>query len=480
MIATLYIGGEWIGVSSSVIFRVTDPATLDRVAECSDGGVSEAREAANAAAAAFPSWSHLSASKRSSYLQSLAALVEADAEHLAELIVRESGKPIRDARQEVSSSLEYLRWNAAQASRSHGRTIPVSQPDIRLSTIPQPAGVVLAITPWNYPLNTLMRKLAPALAAGCTLIVKPAPETPCCAVELFHHIEAAGLPPGVANLVTTSRAEALTAIWMEDERVRRIAFTGSTAVARLLARQAAATLKKVQLEAGGIAPAVVFDDSDIEQAAASVVASRFRHAGQTCICVQRALVQRSVAAAFRENVLDRVRTLQVGNGRHNDTDLGPLIGPAAFGRVRQHVDDALSHGASLVVGGSRRVLPPPNQGFFFDPTVIEGVHAPMKIATEETFGPVLGISTFHTEEEAIREANSTIYGLAAYIFTTDLHRAARVVEALEFGSVGVNDTRIVAVEMPFGGIKQSGIGKENGEEGFGEYLDTKSIATYVR
>lgn len=480
MTATLYIGGEWRGASSSAVFSVTDPATLDRVAECSDGGAGEARQAADAAAAAFPAWSRVPALTRADYLLRLAALVEADAARLAEVIVGESGKPIRDARQEVASSLEYLRWNAEQARRSQGRTIPASQPDLRLSTIRQPAGVVLAITPWNYPFNTVMRKLAPALAAGCTLIVKPAPETPACAVELFRHIEAAGFPPGVANLVTTSHAEEVTAAWMEDERVRRVAFTGSTEVARLLARQAAATLKKVQLEAGGIAPALVFEDADIERAAACVVASRFRHAGQTCICVQRALVHRSIVPAFRESVLKRVRTLRVGNGHHEETDLGALIGPAAFERVREHVDDALSHGATLLAGGSRRVLPPPDRGFFFDPTIIEGVHAPMKITSEETFGPVLGISTFQTEEEAVREANSTIYGLAAYVFTTDLHRAARVAEALEFGSVGVNDTRIVLAQSPFGGIRQSGIGKENGEEGFAEYLDTKSIATYFR
>jgi succinate-semialdehyde dehydrogenase/glutarate-semialdehyde dehydrogenase len=459
--------------ASGRIFPVKDPATLEVIGECADGDGSAASAAAEAAHAAFTEWSRLPADRRANRLHRLAQLVERDQAALADLLIAESGKPRRDAVGEVSSSVSTLRWNAEEAIRVHGRTLASPRPNVRLWTHKQPVGAVVAITPWNYPLNTLCRKIAPALAAGCTVIVKPAMQTPLSAIALMRLAEEAEIPAGVLNLVTTSQIEETVRVWMDDPRVRKIAFTGSTAVGKRLVKESAATLKRISLELGGHAPALVFDDACLESAADAIVQSRFRHAGQTCICAQRVYVQESVAKELLLELEKRIEKLQVGNGSDPQTDIGPLIHEQAWLRVRSHVEDALAKGA-LQCGGQRLELAEPNRGYFCQPTLLDGVRPEMRVMQEETFGPVLTLSRFSTEAQAIAEANATAYGLVAYAFTRDLGRAHRLVERLEFGTVGINETLIVSPHLPFGGMKDSGIGKENGSEGLDEYLELKS------
>jgi len=471
---TLFIAGAWMSSASGRIFPVKDPATLEVIGECADADGSGASAALEAAYAAFTEWSKLPADRRANKLHRLAQLVERDQAALADLLIAESGKPRRDAVGEVSSSVSYLRWNAEEAIRIHGRTLAAPRPNLRLWTQKQPVGVVVAITPWNYPLNTLCRKIAPALAAGCPVIVKPAMQTPLSALALMRLAEEAEIPAGVLSLVTTSQIEETVRVWMDDPRVRKIAFTGSTAVGKRLVRESAATLKRVSLELGGHAPALVFDDACLESTADAIVQSRFRHAGQTCICVQRVVVHESVAEELLFELQKRIEKLKVGNGSDPQTDIGPLIHEQAWLRVRSHVEDALSKGATLRCGGRRLELADPNRGYFCQPTLLDSVLPGMRVMQEETFGPVLAISRFSTEAQAIAEANATAYGLVAYAFTRDLGRAHRLVEGLEFGTVGINETGIVSPHLPFGGMKDSGVGKENGSEGIDEYLELKS------
>ena len=451
-----------------------DPATLEVIGECADGDGSAASAAVEAAYTAFAEWSRLPAERRANRLHRLAQLLERDQTALADLLIAESGKPRRDAVGEVSSSVSTLRWNAEEAIRVHGRTLAVPRSNLHLWTHKQPVGVVVAITPWNYPLNTLSRKIAPALAAGCTVIVKPAMQTPLSALALMRLAEEAEIPAGVLNLVTTSQIEETLRVWMNDPRVRKIAFTGSTAVGKRLVRESAATLKRISLELGGHAPALVFDDACLESAADAIVQSRFRHAGQTCICVQRVYAHESVAEELLCELQKRIEKLKVGNGRDPQTDIGPLVHEQAWLRVRSHIEDALAKGAVLQCGGYRLELADPNRGFFCQPTLLDGGRPEMRVMQEETFGPVLTLSRFSTERQAIAEANATTYGLVAYAFTRDLGRAHRLVEHLEFGTVGINETLIVSPHLPFGGMKDSGIGKENGSEGLDEYLELKS------
>ncbi|MFM8395616.1 MAG: aldehyde dehydrogenase family protein, partial [Acidobacteriota bacterium] len=357
------------------------------------------------------------------------------------------------------SSIAFLRWNAEEARRCHGQTIGSGFRDLRLWTIRQPVGVAAIITPWNYPLNTLCRKLGPALAAGCTVLIKPAPETPLSAVELGRLAMAAGIPRGVINLVTTSRAAEVAGCWLADRRVRKIAFTGSTSVGKSLFREAAATLKRVSLELGGHAPAIVFADADLDLAVESIVASRFRHAGQTCICVQRVIADDSIATELGRRLAARMARLRVGNGHDPEVDLGPLIHEGAQQRVLAHLEDALAGGARLISGGRPIDLPVPNVGCFFEPTLLDLVTPGMRVMQEETFGPLLTLSRFHSEDEALAMANATDYGLAAYLFTHDAARIHRLVERLHFGTIGVNDIRIIHPGLPFGGQGESGIGR---------------------
>ena len=458
---------------------VRDPATLDTVGECADIGPGEAGAFVDTAHRAFNDWSQSTADRRATLIGELATLVECDASEMETLIVRESGKPRREAAREVASAVAFLRWNAEEGRRAYGRWIPSPSSETRMWTIRQPVGVVVAITPWNYPLNTLCRKVGPALAAGCTVITKPAPETPLSALRFAGLACDAGFPQGVLQVVTTSRAPEVVDVWMRDPRVRKIAFTGSTAVGKSLLRAASETMKRVSLELGGNAPVVVFTEADLERAADAITASRYRHAGQTCICAQRIYVEASAQQALMQALVSRIARLRVGNGIDEATDVGPLIHDRALARVTEHVDDAVRGGAQLLVGGHEVQLSGPNRGCFYAPTLLDDIDPTARIMREETFGPVLAVTTFATEEEALARANATEYGLAAYVFTRDLARSLRVVEGLEFGTIGVNSVAIIAPQLAFGGWKSSGLGRENGVEGLAEYLETKSAIVSI-
>jgi succinate-semialdehyde dehydrogenase / glutarate-semialdehyde dehydrogenase len=475
--ATIFIGGEWKAATSQ--FAVHDPATLEEIAACTDAGADEARQAVDAASRAFPAWAAMLTEERGQHLRGLAALIEEESRGLEELLVRESGKPLAEAAREVASSAAYLRWNAEEAGRSAGRVIPAPWAGHRMWTLRQPIGVVAAITPWNYPLNTLCRKVAPALAAGCTVVAKPAPETPLSAVRLAQLAERAAFPPGVLNVLTTARAPEVVTAWMDDSRVRKIAFTGSTEVGRILYRAAAGTMKRLSLELGGNAAVLVFADADLDTAADAIVASRYRHAGQTCVCAQRVFVERGVAGALCARLARRVEQLHVGNGLDPATEVGPLINAEAHARVESHVADAVARGATLMAGGRSLSLPNPDRGFFYAPTLLTGVRSAMRVSQEETFGPVLAVSEFDGEAEAIAMANSTSYGLVAYAFTRDLARSWRLIEKIDAGSVAINTTAVVAPGLAIGGMKLSGLGRENGQEGFDEYLETKSAVIRI-
>jgi succinate-semialdehyde dehydrogenase/glutarate-semialdehyde dehydrogenase len=474
---TIFIDGKWSAAEPA--FAVRDPATLEEFASCADAGPVQARDAVDAAARAFPQWAGATPGERGRCLSALAARIEENGAALEELLVRESGKPRAEATREVESSAAYLRWNAEEAWRCGGRVIPAPQPDHRMWTLRQPVGVVAAITPWNYPLNTLCRKVAPALAAGCTVVAKPAPETPLSAVRLAQLVAESGFPAGVFNVLTTTRAAEVVEVWMEDPRVRKIAFTGSTEVGRLLYRAAAGTMKRLSLELGGNAAVLVFADADLEAAAAAIVGSRYRHAGQTCVCAQRVFVERGVAEMLCELLVRRAAGLRVGNGLDPGTEVGPLISREAHDRVAAHVADAVGQGAGLAAGGRSLSLPDPSRGCFFEPTILTGVRPSMKITQEETFGPVLAVSSFDTESDAIELANSTPYGLVAYAFTRDLSRSWRLIEKIEAGSVAINTTAVVTPGLAIGGVKMSGLGRENGQEGFEEYLETKSVVIRI-
>ena len=477
MEASLYIGGEWRQASSGM--EVRDPATGAVISAVADGGPEDARAAVEAATEAFKSWGQRPAASRAALLERLAARLEAGAEEMRRCLIRESGKPGREAAGEIASSLTFLRWNAEESKRCYGRTVESSEPDLRLWTVQRPVGVAAIITPWNYPLNTLCRKLGPALAAGCTVILKPAPETPLSAIKLVRMAAEVGFPPGVINLVTTSRAGEVVGAWLTDPRVRKIAFTGSTAVGKHLARESAATLKRVSLELGGHAPAIVFADADLDRAAEGIVTSRFRHAGQTCICVQRVLAEDAIIEPLLARLAERISLLRVGNGEDPGVEVGPLIHEGALERVCAHLDDAVAHGARIVAGGQRLHLGSPNLGAFFQPTLLADVSPEMRVMREETFGPLLAVSPFHGEEEAIQQANATSYGLAAYLFTNQAARIHRLVERLEFGTIGINEVRIIHPGIPCGGVKDSGIGRENGTEGIHEYLEVRSAVLHV-
>jgi succinate-semialdehyde dehydrogenase/glutarate-semialdehyde dehydrogenase len=407
-------------------------------------------------------------------LLELARRVEVASDHLSRLITQESGKPLTESRREVGSSVSYLRYHAAEGLKPRDRDLGRSPAHAAIQTRSCPAGVAVAITPWNYPLNTLCRKLAPALAAGCPVIAKPAPETPLSALVLAGLALEAGLPADVFRVVTTTRAQQAVSYWMADWRIRRVAFTGSTAVGRQLMRQAADRFPKLSLELGGNAPALVFDDADLDHAAREIVASRFRHSGQTCICIQRVFVERNALSELRRRLIAQIAKLRVGNG-FAEVDCGPLIRESALRRCEEHVADARNHGAALLAGGRRLSLPDPDRGWFFEPTLLEGVPPQARLMREEVFGPVLAVAAFDTETEAITCANDCDYGLVAYAFTRDSARLSRLAVALQAGTIGLNTTNIVLPHVPFGGFKASGIGKENGSEGFEEFLDQKAV-----
>ncbi len=476
---TNYIAGEWRDAVSGARFASHDPATGQAIASVSDSGADDARAAVDAAAEAFVSWSRTTAYQRSDYLYRAYTLMLERQEALAKLMTEEQGKPIRMARNEVRYAADFLLWYAEEAKRVYGETIPSSRADQRFIVLREPVGVVGAITPWNYPISMITRKVGPALAAGCTIVVKPAEQTPLCAVEMFRIFEEAGIPPGVVNLVTSDHPAEVGQVLLDDRRVRKIAFTGSTEVGKLLAAGAAAQMKRVSLELGGHAPFVVLDDADPVHAAKGAAAVKFLNTGQACICPNRFYVQRGIADAFISTMRDRFAALRAGSGLTDGVTVGPLIDAAALAKMENQVADARAKGATLELGGERLTADGLDAGFFYAPTLLTGVTPDMEIYRQETFGPIAPIIVYDDEDEAIEMANDTEYGLASYLYTRDLSRAFRVMERLRFGIVGVNDINPTAAAAPFGGVKESGLGREGGHEGIAEYLDTKLVGLSI-
>lgn len=468
----MYINGAWVNASTGKTYSLTNPATQKVIASAAYGGGAEAHEAINSAFNAFPTWSGLTAKERSTFLLKLYQLMKRDKETIAQLITLEMGKPIREARGEVDLAAEYLLWNAEESKRIYGEIIPASAPNKRLNVIKQPIGPVAAITPWNFPISMVTRKIAPALAAGCTVILKPASNTPGSVCRLFELIDEIGFPPGVANLVIGNSKEIGNA-FLNDHRIKKITFTGSTDVGKKLLEGAAKQVKRVSMELGGHAPFIVFEDADLEKAAEGAIISKYRNAGQTCICLNRLYVQSSIKNQFETIIAQKIKQLKIGNGMEETTELGPLVDQGALIKVQSQVEDALNKGAKLVTGGK---LVEGLGGLFYEPTLLSDVTNEMIITTEETFGPVAPIYTFDTEDEVIKQANNTQFGLSAYFYTKDLARAYRVSEKLEYGIIGINDPVPTTVQAPFGGMKESGIGREGGHQGVSEYVEEKFIS----
>jgi succinate-semialdehyde dehydrogenase/glutarate-semialdehyde dehydrogenase len=459
------IDGEW---QFEAVLPVTNPATGGEIARVPDAGAAGTRLAIEAAYRAFPAWSGLLAKERAAILRRWYELQLAHAEEIAQIMTAEQGKPLAESRGEVTYGASFVEFFAEEAKRVYGETIPSHKKGGRIIVHKQPIGVVGAITPWNFPFAMITRKVAPALAVGCTVVVKPAPDTPLTALALGELALQAGLPAGVLNIVTGD-ASAIGKELTSNPLVRAITFTGSTRVGKLLMEQSAATVKKVSLELGGNAPFIVFDDADLDAAVEGAIASKFRNMGQTCVCANRILVQEGVYDAFAKKLSDRVAQMKVGPGAEEGVLQGPLINEAGLAKVEAHVADALAKGAKAIVGGKRHAL----GGTFFEPTVLVDANASMRLAGEETFGPVAPLFRFAQEDEAIQFANSTPFGLAAYFYTRDVARVFRVTERLEFGIVGVNDGIISTEVAPFGGVKESGLGREGSRHGVEEFLEMK-------
>jgi succinate-semialdehyde dehydrogenase/glutarate-semialdehyde dehydrogenase len=462
----LFINGQWVGTNSR--FAVINPATRQPIAQVARGGVADTQDAIAAATAAQPAWAALPARARAAIIRRWHDLIVASADALARILTLEQGKPLAEARTEILYGAAFFDWYADEAKRLYGDVIPSYAPDRRLLALRQPVGVVGAITPWNFPMAMIPRKAAPALAAGCTMVLKPASATPLSALALAALAAEAGVPPGVFNVVPGGAADVGNTL-VDDPRVKKITFTGSTEVGRALMARASATIKKLSLELGGNAPVLVFDDADLEAAVAGTIATKFRNMGQTCVCANRIYVQAGIHDRFVEALARAVAAMPVGDGLADGIQQGPLIDDEAVAKCERHIADAVARGARVVTGGKRHAL----GGSFFEPTVLAGATQDMTIAAEETFGPVAPVFRFETENQAIAHANDTEYGLAAYLFTRDHARIWRVGEALEYGIVGVNTGATSYEGAPFGGWKQSGLGREGGHEGIAEYLETK-------
>ncbi|MGA4636426.1 NAD-dependent succinate-semialdehyde dehydrogenase [Pseudomonas solani] len=463
-----YIDGRWL--EEGARYTVRNPADGTLVAEVARGGAEETDQAIAAAQRALPAWRGLTAKERSRPLRRWAELMLTHQRELAELLSREQGKPLAEAMGEVVYAASFLEWFAEEAKRVYGDVIPSHKGDARIVVTKEPIGVVAAITPWNFPLAMVTRKVGPALAAGCTMILKPSEETPLSAFALAVLAEEAGIPAGVFNIVSGD-APAIGGALQASSVVRKLSFTGSTRTGKLLMRQAAETLKKVSLELGGNAPFIVFDDADLDAAVRGAMASKFRNTGQTCVCVNRFFIQEGVYEAFTAKLADAVRALRVGAALEGESDQGPLINEAALAKVEQHVGDALEKGASLICGGRRHLL----GGTFFEPTLLGDATADMLIAGEETFGPVAACFRFKDEAEVLARANDTPYGLSAYFYSRDIGRVWRMAEGLEAGMVGINEGIISTEVAPFGGIKESGLGREGSKYGIEDYLEIKYL-----
>ncbi|HWJ76627.1 MAG TPA: NAD-dependent succinate-semialdehyde dehydrogenase [Niallia sp.] len=471
----LYINGKWCEAISGETYPVYNPANGEMVRKVAKGSKEDAFLAINAATSAFSSWSKQTAKERSKYLKQAADIIRTKVDNLATLITTEMGKPLAEAKGEVQLAADYLEWYAEEGKRIYGDTIPASSQTKRIFVLRQPVGVVGAITPWNFPIAMIARKIAPALAAGCTIVLKPAESTPLTAIEVLKIFDEIGLPEGVINLVHGNAPEIGDAM-MESKVVRKITFTGSTKVGKELAAKAANTMKKISMELGGHAPFIIFNDADLEKAADGVIASKFRNAGQTCVCTNRVYVQKGVAKTFADILKKKMTKLVVGNGLDPKVTIGPLINESAIEKTEKHVQDAITKGATIVSGGKKPEEETLKKGYFYEPTILLNATHEMQIATEETFGPVAPIFEFNSEEEVIKYANDTDYGLAAYFYTNDVSRVFRMSEALEYGIVGINDPLPTTAQAPFGGMKESGVGREGGKYGIEDYLEYKYLS----
>ncbi|MCP4995997.1 MAG: NADP-dependent succinate-semialdehyde dehydrogenase [Gammaproteobacteria bacterium] len=469
-----YINGQWVDADDGGVFDVLNPANLEKLGTTPKMGAVDTRRAIEAAEAAWPAWRGVTAGERGAILRRWYELMLEHQEDLAQLMTAEQGKPLAEARGEVAYAASFIDWFAEEGKRIYGDTIPQHQADKRILVLKQPVGVCAAITPWNFPAAMITRKAGAALAAGCTLVIKPAEDTPYSAFALCELAERAGIPAGVFNVISGDPVEIGREL-TDNPIVRKLSFTGSTQVGRLLMAQSAPNLKRLSLELGGNAPFIVFDDADLDAAVEGAMASKYRNSGQTCVCTNRFLVQDGIYDEFAERLAEAVAGLKPGEGTETDVDQGPLINQAAVEKVEAHIADAISKGAKLAAGGHRHSL----GGTFFEPTLLTDVSSSMLVASEETFGPVAPLFRFHEEAEAITMANDTEYGLAAYFYSQNLGRVWRVSEALEYGMVGVNAGILSTAVAPFGGVKQSGVGREGSRYGLDEYLEMKYICMSV-
>jgi len=467
-----FVNGEWISAKNGNTFPVSNPATGEVLVECADLSADDARDAISKAQAAYLKWKNTTAKERSALLRRWFELIMENQENLAQIMTAEQGKALKESRGEIAYGASYIEWFAEEAKRSYGDVIPSSSDDRRLLTIKQPVGVVSAITPWNFPNAMITRKASPALAAGCTIVIKPAAETPLSALALAELARQAGIPDGVINIVTSRNSQAVGLELTTNPLVKKVTFTGSTPVGKILLSQAAQTVKKVSMELGGNAPVLVFEDADLDQAAEGALASKFRNCGQTCICANRIIVHEKVYDDFVEIFAEKVAKLKQGNGFEEGVDIGPLVSTKALKDVHNLVLDACSTGAQVLIGAEPEKE---QEGNFYPPTILVDVPKDARVFSEEIFGPVAPVFRFSNEAEALELANDTEFGLASYIYTRDYGRAWRVSEALEYGMVGVNETAITAETIPFGGVKESGLGREGSKYGLDDFTEIKYI-----